>query len=179
VLLLVAAAKVFFLDLLPLAEPVRLLHNPRLLSGGSIIVAAGICAALLARSRRLLAESEAAVSAALVLLANLFALTFLSVGLWQHLAAVLPFAGRSSAQQLTLSIFWSVYALALMAAGFWRRAKPVRLFALGLLFLSIIKVFLFDLSFLQPLYRIVSFFGLGLILLIVALLYTRFEERLK
>ena len=179
VLLLVAAAKAFFLDLLPLAEPVRLLHNPRLLSGGSIIVAAGLCAALLARSRRLLAESEAAVSAALVLLANLFALTFLSVGLWQHLAAVLPFAGRSSAQQLTLSIFWSVYALALMAAGFWRRAKPVRLFALGLLFLSIIKVFLFDLSFLQPLYRIVSFFGLGLILLIVALLYTRFEERLK
>ena len=179
VLLCVAATKAFFLDLPPLAEPVRLLHNPRLLAGGSIILAAGLCAALLARSRRLLAESEAAVSAGLILLANFFALVFLSVGLWQHLGAVLPFVGRGSAQQLALSIFWSVYALALMAAGIWRRAKPVRLFALALLFLSIIKVFLFDLSFLQQPYRIFSFFGLGLILLVVSLLYTRFEERLK
>jgi uncharacterized membrane protein len=179
VLLLVAAAKAFFLDLPPLAEPVRLLHNPRLLSGGSIIVAAGLCAALLARSRRLLAESEAAISSALTLLASLFALVFLSTALWQHLAAVLPYEGRGSAQQLALSIFWSLYALALMAVGIWRRAKPVRLFALALLFLSIIKVFLFDLSFLQQPYRIFSFFGLGLILLVVSLLYTRFEERLK
>jgi hypothetical protein len=179
VLLLIAAAKAFFADLPPLAEPVRLLHNPRLLSGGSIIIAGALCAGLFARSRRLLAQSEAAVSASLALLANLFALIFLSVGLWQHLYAALPLAGRGSAQQLTLSVFWSLYALALMAAGFWRRARPVRLFALALLFLAIIKVFFFDLSFLQPLYRIISFFGLGLILLIVALLYTRFEERLK
>jgi uncharacterized membrane protein len=50
---------------------------------------------------------------------------------------------------------------------------------MGLLYLAIGKVFIFDLSFLQQPYRIVSFFGLGLILLLVSLLYTRFEERLK
>jgi uncharacterized membrane protein len=179
VLLGVAAAKSLFLDLAPVAVPVHFLHNPRLLSGGSIIVAAGISAGLLARSRRLLSASESAVSAALMALANVFALLFLSTALWQHLDAVLPYEGRASAQQLALSIFWSVYALALMTVGIWRRAKSVRLFALGLLYLSVTKVFLFDLSYLQQPYRIISFFGLGLVLLVVSLLYTRFEERLK
>ena len=50
---------------------------------------------------------------------------------------------------------------------------------MGLLYFSIAKVFLFDLSNLETPYRIVSFFILGVILLLVSLLYTRFEERLK
>jgi len=50
---------------------------------------------------------------------------------------------------------------------------------MGLLYLSVLKVFIFDLSFLEQPYRIVSFFGLGLLLLLVSLLYTRFEGRLK
>ena len=50
---------------------------------------------------------------------------------------------------------------------------------MGLLYLSIVKVFVFDLGFLQQPYRIISFFALGVILLMVSLLYTRFEGRLK
>ncbi len=179
VLLAVAAAKALMLDLGPVETAVLLLHNPRMLAGGSVVAAAAISAAFLARARRELSARESSAPGGLMLVANLYALIFLSVGLWQHLGAALPVAGRGSAQQLTLSIFWSAYALALMAVGIWRRAKPVRLLGLGLLFLSIIKVFLFDLSTLQQPYRIVSFFGLGLILLVVSLLYTRFEERLK
>jgi uncharacterized membrane protein len=50
---------------------------------------------------------------------------------------------------------------------------------MGLLYLSIAKVFIFDLSFLQELHRIISFLGLGIILLLVSLLYTRFERQLR
>ena len=178
-LLLIAAAKALFYDLPPIEEPVRLLHNLRLLSGLSIVVAAAISAAFLSRARAALARDEAGAAPALILLANLCALVFLSVALWQHLDAVLPFAGRGNAQQLALSIFWCIYAFVLMSVGIWQRARPARLFALGLLLLSIIKVFIFDLRYLEQPYRIISFLGLGLILLVVSLLYTRFEERLK
>ena len=65
------------------------------------------------------------------------------------------------------------------SVGIWRRLKPARLYAIGLLYFAILKVFLFDLAFLVQPYRIVSFFGLGLILLLVSLLYTRFEGRLR
>jgi uncharacterized membrane protein len=88
-------------------------------------------------------------------------------------------AGRESAQQLSLSLFWSVYALAGMSVGIWKRMRPVRLFAIGLLYVAITKVFVYDLGFLEVPFRIVSFFVLGLILMLVSLLYTRFEGRLK
>jgi len=66
-----------------------------------------------------------------------------------------------------------------LSVGIWKRLRALRLFAMGLLYLSILKVFLFDLRFLETPYRIASFLGLGLILLLVSLLYTRFEERLR
>ena len=83
-----------------------------------------------------------------------------------------------SRSKWSLSIFWSCYALVMLCVGIWRRLRLVRLFAMGLLYLSIFKVFLLDLSFLSTPYRIVSFFGLGVILLVVSLLYTRFEAQL-
>jgi uncharacterized membrane protein len=178
-LLLLAAWKSLMWDVGRVDHPEPFLLNLRMLSGVSIIAASALSARLLARAREVLIESETWMIAGLMGLANFFALLFVSVDLWRHLEAAVPTAGRTSAQQLSLSIFWSIYALALMSVGIWRRARPVRLLALALLFVSIIKVFVFDLSALQQPYRIVSFFGLGLILLVVSLLYTRFEERLK
>jgi len=178
-LLLLAAWKSLMWDVGRVDHPEPFLLNLRMLSGGSIIAASALSARLLARAREVLIGSERWMIAGLMGLANFFALLFVSVDLWRHLEAAVPTAGRTSAQQLSLSIFWSIYALALMSVGIWRRARPVRLLALALLFVSILKVFIFDLSALQQPYRIVSFFGLGLILLVVSLLYTRFEERLK
>lgn len=40
--------------------------------------------------------------------------------------------------------------------------------------ISILKIFIYDLSFLDTLYRIFSFIGLGLMLLMVSYLYHRF-----
>ncbi len=40
------------------------------------------------------------------------------------------------------------------------------------------KVFIFDLSALENIYRIISFIGLGVILLLVSFLYTRFKDQI-
>ncbi|HEX8184551.1 MAG TPA: DUF2339 domain-containing protein, partial [Blastocatellia bacterium] len=62
--------------------------------------------------------------------------------------------------------------------GIVRRNRMLRMMALGLLGLTIIKVFLLDLSSLEKIYRIVSFIVLGAILLAVSFLYQRYRQRM-
>jgi uncharacterized membrane protein len=75
-------------------------------------------------------------------------------------------------------LVWLVYAAALMVGGFVRRVRVLRLAALGLAGVSVLKIFLYDLSFLTTPYRIGSFIGLGVMLLLVSYLYQRFKDRL-
>jgi uncharacterized membrane protein len=82
------------------------------------------------------------------------------------------------AQQLSLSLVWAVYGGVMLAVGMNRRSKLLRLMALALLSLTILKVFLFDLSSLERLYRIFSFIVLGAILLAVSFLYQRYRQRM-
>jgi uncharacterized membrane protein len=179
ILLGISTAKALFLDLFESPEPFRLFLNERMLSGAALIATAYVSAWLLWRNREHISKIEIHLPAVFSFIAILFTLIFISLDLWDHLGRILPIQARGNAQQFSLSIFWSIYALALMSAGIWRRLRRVRLFAMGLLYLSILKVFIFDLHFLDTPYRIISFLGLGIILLVVSLLYTRFESRLK
>jgi uncharacterized membrane protein len=60
---------------------------------------------------------------------------------------------------------------ALIVGGMLLKDKAVRLAGLGLLTITILKVFLSDAAALEGLLRILSFFGLGIGLIAVALLY--------
>lgn len=81
------------------------------------------------------------------------------------------------AQQLSISVIWTVYGGALLTIGILRRSRLLRLMALMLLGLTIFKVFLLDLSSLEKIYRIISFIVLGAILLTVSFLYQRARQR--
>ncbi len=87
-------------------------------------------------------------------------------------------AALENAKQLSLSLVWLVYAAVIMAVGFVQRLRVVRLVALGLAGIAILKIFLYDLSFLTTPYRIGSFIGLGVVLLLVSYLYQRFKDRI-
>jgi uncharacterized membrane protein len=78
-------------------------------------------------------------------------------------------------QQLTLSGIWLLYSVVMMALGLWRRQRAVRIISIGLFGISILKIFTYDLSFLDTLYRIFSFIGLGIILLAVSYAYQRYK----
>lgn len=80
-------------------------------------------------------------------------------------------------QQLAISGVWLLYSITLMAVGIRRRLRSLRILAMGLFGLTILKIFIFDLSFLDTLYRIFSFIGLGLILLAVSYIYQRYKDR--
>ena len=81
------------------------------------------------------------------------------------------------AQQLSLSVLWALYGAALLVVGLARRNRLLRLMALTLLGLTTLKVFLFDLSSLDKVYRIISFIVLGAILLAVSFLYQQRQQR--
>ena len=79
-------------------------------------------------------------------------------------------------QQLSLSGVWLLYSVALMAYGIWRSIRTIRIVAFALFGITILKIFIYDLSFLETIYRICSFIGLGLILLAVSYVYQRYKE---
>lgn len=79
-------------------------------------------------------------------------------------------------KQLSVSASLMLYSIALMLYGIWRSRQPIRLMAMALFGLVILKIFIYDLSFLATLYRIFSFIGLGILLLLVSYLYQRFKH---
>ncbi|MGA2848440.1 MAG: DUF2339 domain-containing protein [Terracidiphilus sp.] len=76
-------------------------------------------------------------------------------------------------EQFTYSAWFMSYGAILLAAGFSRRSAFLRWQALVLLAVSIAKVFLVDVSELAEGYRILSFLGLGALLLGVSYVYQR------
>lgn len=70
--------------------------------------------------------------------------------------------------QMALSVVWAVYAALLAAIGFVRRSSATRWVSLALFTLTVIKAMLVDIAALQQLYRIIVFFVLGVLLLLVA-----------
>lgn len=75
--------------------------------------------------------------------------------------------------QFTYSALFMIFGAIQLAVGFWRRSAFLRWQALILLAISIAKVFLVDVSQLSQGYRIVSFLGLGALLLAVSFVYQK------
>ncbi|MGO9009977.1 MAG: DUF2339 domain-containing protein [Bryobacteraceae bacterium] len=78
-----------------------------------------------------------------------------------------------------LTVAWGIEGAALLTAGFPLRDRTLRLSGLVLFLVCIGKLFFYDLRELETLYRILSFFVLGVILVTVSWIYTRFRDRIR
>ena len=74
---------------------------------------------------------------------------------------------------LAISAFLMFYGAVLLAAGFWKRSAFLRWQALILLVFTIGKVFLYDLRSLTQGYRVLSFLGLGALLMAISFAYQK------
>jgi uncharacterized membrane protein len=121
-----------------------------------------------------LSEGESKAFVLTAIAANILALVALSLEVWDAFGRM-PSLGidRGHAQELALSMLWLVWALGLLGTGLWKKSQTIRWQALVLLGVVIVKVFLFDLSFLEKFYRIVSFLLLGLALMLISFYYQR------
>lgn len=80
----------------------------------------------------------------------------------------------SNAEIYTYSAVWLVCGIALLFFGTLKKDKMIRIASLIIMILTVGKVFLYDASELEGLFRVFSFFGLGLSLLGLSWFYTRF-----
>ncbi|MFN0119005.1 MAG: DUF2339 domain-containing protein, partial [Blastocatellia bacterium] len=83
---------------------------------------------------------------------------------WQNMAL---------ARQLSLSVIWALYGGGMLIVGLARDNRLLRMLGLGLLAVTILKVFVIDLQSLDVVYRILSFIVLGAVLLVVSFLYNK------
>ena len=79
--------------------------------------------------------------------------------------------------QMALSATWAIIGVGALVLGLVRDVRPLRLGALALLGVAAGKVFIFDLAQLDALYRVGSFFALGLLLLLGAFAWQRIRPR--
>jgi uncharacterized membrane protein len=142
--------------------------NLVLLGYGLPAVLAGILALLTYRTRPYWYWATAAATTLGLALAYLS----LEIRTLYH-GPVLTEGATSDAEQYTYSAVWLLFGVALLAAGILRRSLTLRIASAAVVMLSVLKVFLIDMSDLTGIYRALSFLGLGAVLIGIGWFYQR------
>jgi hypothetical protein len=78
--------------------------------------------------------------------------------------------------KLALSILWGMYSLLLISAGIWKNKKHLRIGAIALFGVTLIKLFFYDISHLDTISKTIVFVTLGILLLIISFLYNKYKS---
>jgi len=157
----------------PLPAP-QFLFNERFAAYVVLIICLGVVLYAARENASTVERDELNLLGLFAVAINFFALFALSLELWDHFGSHAGLGIDSGlAQHLALSLLWTAYASGLIALGVRRESALLRWQALALFGLVVAKVFLYDSSYLERFYRIISFAILGLVLLVVSFLYQR------
>jgi uncharacterized membrane protein len=85
-------------------------------------------------------------------------------------------SGAGNQFKLGLSIVWGIYALLLIVLGIRHKMKHLRLAAIVLFLINLIKLFMYDLAGSGTITKTISFISLGVILLLVSFLYNKYKD---
>ena len=78
--------------------------------------------------------------------------------------------------KLGMSILWSIYALVVISYGLWKGKKHLRIGAMVIFGITIVKVFFYDLAALDTISKTIVLVSLGVLLLISSFLYNKFKN---
>jgi len=124
------------------------------------------------------APSEAIVPLYVWFTASLLALLTIEPAGWLH-RNIADIDQSAWTVQMSISIVWGLYASAMLSIGFWKRVTPLRLAALALFGLTAVKLLAVDMANIRKIYRIVSFFVMGILMVAASYAYHKAEKRLK
>jgi len=96
-----------------------------------------------------------------------------------ELLSIMNFSGNTHNYKLGLSILWGVYSLAIVAYGIWKDNALLRIGAIGLFALTLLKVFFYDISHLDTIAKTIVFVSLGLLLLVISFLYNKYKDNIS
>ncbi len=95
-----------------------------------------------------------------------------------ELIAWMDLAGSTQSYKLGLSILWGLYALLLIIIGIWKRKPSLRIMAIVLFGLTLLKLFLYDIATMNTISKTIVFVILGVLLLIISFLYNKFKNKI-
>jgi uncharacterized membrane protein len=163
--------------------PAQLIFNTRMANYAVAIAVLGFAAYELSQRED---DNWRIIAAAALVTLNVLALRSLSLEVADYYARQMPAAANiwrpeavlhrralSIARDFTYSALWMAYGGMLMAIGFSRGSAFVRWQALVLIAITTVKVFVYDTSQLDRIYRIMSFIVLGVLLLAISFAYQR------
>ncbi len=87
--------------------------------------------------------------------------------------------GGNFARDMTYSIAWALFALGLLLVGFWKDAKGARYAGIGLMGVTLLKLFFHDLAQIGSIYRIGALMVVAVIALGASFLYQRHYAKQK
>lgn len=93
-----------------------------------------------------------------------------------ELISWMDMARSNQSYKLGLSILWGVYALLLIALGIWKKRKHLRIGAIVLFTVTLIKLFFYDIADLDTIAKTIVFVSLGVLLLIISFLYNKYKH---
>lgn len=143
---------------------------------GIATIALFVGAKLLAPPRHLLLKSNA--QAVLASLGTVLAFLLLNIEIADYFSApgstlTFQFSGNF-ARDMSYSIAWGLFALVLLAWGIVKKISAARYAALGLLIVTLLKLFFHDLAHLGQLYRIGALGGVAVIAMLASFAYQKF-----
>lgn len=121
--------------------------------------------------------------------AHFLAFFLINVEVYDALTPMMSPSGSSAAREAyqqgigmrnaAISVAWSLYAISALAFGIVRKSATHRIGAILLFAAAVVKVFLYDTSGLSALARFISYFSLGILLLLAGYAYNRFRDRIS
>ncbi len=88
----------------------------------------------------------------------------------------LDIAEAAESYKLGLSILWGSYSLLIIALGIWKQKQHLRIGAIALFTVTLLKLFFYDISHLNTISKTIVFVSLGILLLIISFLYNKFKN---
>jgi uncharacterized membrane protein len=89
---------------------------------------------------------------------------------------LMDLSGYNRSYKFGLSVLWGLFALAVIGIGIWKTKKHLRIGAMGLLAITLAKLFLYDISHLDTISKTIVMISLGLLLLVVSFLYNKYKH---
>ncbi|MCK5367836.1 MAG: DUF2339 domain-containing protein, partial [Cyclobacteriaceae bacterium] len=88
----------------------------------------------------------------------------------------LDMTGSTESYKLGLSILWGSYSLMMIVLGIWKNLKFLRIIAIIIFALTLVKLFFYDVSHLGTIQKTILFVSLGILLLIISFLYNKYKN---
>jgi len=82
----------------------------------------------------------------------------------------------TQSDKLGLSILWGAYSLLLIVLGIWKKKKYLRIGAIVLFGITLLKLFMYDIAHLTTISKTIVLVALGILLLLISFLYNKYKH---